>query len=711
MNRESWQRTEVKESRQWLRSVWFLAACMIVACLFITASSVGQVTVGAAPQSIISLAPGPKPEAEIVARRDSDGRFENPPANYHVFPAASVGEYTNVEVLTLNFEAGTTLTGIKSTRKDFVIERGGTCQEGDSYTRGESCSLLVRFSPQGPGHRLGFISISHTAEATPMSFGLTGNGYVPVASFTPSLITTVPGSVSSGTGTISGATSLAIDGGDILYIADTGNNRVKEMDSSGNIITTTLSPIATPASITVDSFGILYTANVHGSTYYFSIYYPWGSQTAYGYAYTSATCTPGAPCPFSSVGMNYPANMSIDAYDDLFFEEGTTGAAEMPVASISGGNGSLNLWHLSDQFAYSAGTPGSFAVDANGNLYTAYRFSTFTCYLLEESLYDAEYLPTANRVAGGVACGFSGDGGQARGAEISSTIGQIAFDVAGNLYFSDTGNNRVRRIEAGTGIIRTIAGNGSTGYKGDKAAATKAALGTPTGLAVDSQGQVYILTPSGTTAAQVIRKVGTTGSLGFSSTATGSSSGTMLVNVANTGNAALTFLRDRISGTNAGDFSVDPNSTNCNFNAGNSLAPGHTCEIGVIFKPAAAGSRTATLNLVDNTVNGVNQVKLSGTATTAAKVKFTAPAGGQQLPAAQALTVSVMVSAADGPEPTGAVDFWVDGKVATSATLASQAATASLGVLTAGTHRLTASYLGDKYHPSARSSKTITVTQ
>ncbi|MGA8151499.1 MAG: choice-of-anchor D domain-containing protein [Terriglobales bacterium] len=710
MNPKALRRTEVKEFRLCLRSVLFLASCMIVACFFMVASSVGQAIFMPASNSIVSLAASPKPEAESVARRASDSRFENAPTNYHVFPAVAVGEYTGVEELTLNFAGETTLTRIKSTNQDFVIERGGTCQEGDTYARGESCSLLVRFSPQGPGHRLGFIKVSHTAEAAPASFGLTGNGYAPVVSFTPSQITTVPGTVSSGTGTIGAATSLAVDGGDILYIADTGNNKVKEMDSSGVIITTTLNPIATPASITVDSFGILYTANVHGSTYYFSIYYPWGSQTAYGYAYTSATCTPSAPCAFSAVGMNYPANISIDAYDDLFFEEGTTGAAEMPVANISGGTGSLNLWHLSDQFAYSSGTPGSFAVDASGNLYTGYHFSTSTCYLLEESLYNAEYSPTANRVAGGVACGFTGDGGQARGAEISSTIGQIAFDVAGDLYFSDTGNNRVRRIEAGTGIIRTIAGNGSTGYKGDKGPATKAALGTPTGLAVDSQGQVYILNPSGTAPAQAVRKVGTTGSLTFSSTATGSSSSALHVNVANTGNASLNILRDKISGTNSGDFSIDSSSTNCNFDTGNSLAAGHSCQIGVIFKPAAAGSRTATLTLVDNTVDGVNKVSLSGTATTAAKVKFTAPAAAQ-LPAAQTVTVSVIVTAAGGPEPAGTVDFSLDGKVVTSATLASQAATANLGTLAAGTHRLTASYLGDKYHPSLKKSETITVTQ
>ncbi|MGA7312377.1 MAG: hypothetical protein WBX22_00270 [Silvibacterium sp.] len=444
----------------------FLAAASLLAVPILYAQDVR--TNGPVTHSILSLAPAPRPQGEILARNPGDSTFEHEPTNYHVFAAAKMGEDAGVEALTINFAAETKLTRIESRNKDFVVEPGGTCHEGNSYQRGDSCSLLVRFNPQGPGHRLGFVDITHSGEPRPMSFGLTGNGYAPVVSFTPSQITTVPASVSAGAGTIKSATRLAIDGGDILYIADTGNNVVKRMDSSGFIVNTVNSPIATPASIAADSFGILYTSNVSGSTYYFSVYYPWGSETAFGNAHTAGTCTPSAPCALSAVGMSSPANMSMDNFDNLFFEEGTKGAAEMPVASISGGSGAFNLWYLSDQFAYSSGSAGSFAVDANGNLYTDYTFtSTGTCYLLEESLYNAEYSPTANRVAGGVKCGFSGDGGQARSAEISATIGQMSFDVAGNLYFVDAGNQRVRRIDASTGIISTIAGNGTAGYSGD----------------------------------------------------------------------------------------------------------------------------------------------------------------------------------------------------------------------------------------------------
>ena len=249
----------------------------------------------------------------------------------------------------------------------------------------------------------------------------------------------------------------------------------------------------------------------------------------------------------------------------------------MPVTSISGGGGSFNLWYLTDQFNYASGSPASFAVDGNGNLYNDYIFSSVgTCFLLEEPLYNAEYAPTANRVAGGVECGFSGDGGQARSAEISTTIGQIAFDAAGNLYFADAGNQRVRRIDAATGIINTIAGNGTAGYTGDGGAATGATLSNPTGVGVDSQGQVYILSSAATN--QVLRKVTATGILSFPSQVQGTTSAAQLITVANTGNSALVVSNYAVKGANPGDFSIDSTSTNCILTSGATLAAGQSCK-------------------------------------------------------------------------------------------------------------------------------------
>ena len=533
-----------------------------------------------------------------------------------------------------------------------------------------------------------------------------GNGYSPVVSFTPSLITTVPVTVSSGNGIIKGATNLTVSG-DILYVADIGNVLIRSVDSTG--VLNNITPVfTTPASLAVDSVGIIYAADISGSTYYFSTYFPWGSQSGYDPPYAPGSCTPGAPCALLSVGMSEPTNMSIDGYDNLFFEEGTSGAAEMPVAGIGGGSGNLDLWYLSDQFAYASSTPGSFAVDAGGNLYTNYTWGTSTCYLLQEPLYNAEYSPIANRVAGGVKCGFAGDGGQARSAEISTSIGQIAFDVAGNLYFADSGNQRIRRIDAATGIIRTIAGNGTAGYSGDNSPATIATLRTPTGVGVDSQGQVYILSNSSTTgSAQIVRKVGTTGGLIFPSTTQATSSITLLMNVANTGNEPLTFVRESLTGTNHTDFSIDNNVTNCNFAAGNSLAAGQNCQIGLIFTPSAVGSRTATLNLVDNTVNGVNKVSLRGPGVAPARVSFTAPASAQ-IAAGTAVSVSVKVSSTYST-PSGKVRFTIDGKAAGSATLSSGTASVTIASLTSGSHQLVAAYGGDKEHAPAQATRMLTV--
>jgi len=87
--------------------------------------------------------------------------------------------------------------------------------------------------------------------------------------------------------------------------------------------------------------------------------------------------------------------------------------------------------------------------------------------------------------------GFAGDGGPANAALLNGPF-DIAFDAAGNLYFSDTFNNRIRRVAAGSGIIATVAGSGDKGYSGDGGPATAAALNEPYGIVVDRAGNIFI---------------------------------------------------------------------------------------------------------------------------------------------------------------------------------------------------------------------------
>jgi DNA-binding beta-propeller fold protein YncE len=87
--------------------------------------------------------------------------------------------------------------------------------------------------------------------------------------------------------------------------------------------------------------------------------------------------------------------------------------------------------------------------------------------------------------------GFAGDGGPADRAVLNGPF-DVGFDPGGNLYFSDTFNHRIRRVDARTGIITTCAGSGERGYGGDGGSALRARLNEPYGIAVDRMANVYI---------------------------------------------------------------------------------------------------------------------------------------------------------------------------------------------------------------------------
>jgi DNA-binding beta-propeller fold protein YncE len=87
--------------------------------------------------------------------------------------------------------------------------------------------------------------------------------------------------------------------------------------------------------------------------------------------------------------------------------------------------------------------------------------------------------------------GFAGDGEPANAALLNGPF-DVAFDGVGNLYFSDTFNHRIRRVEAQSGIITTVAGNGEGGYGGDGGPAVRASLNEPYGIAIDRAGNLFV---------------------------------------------------------------------------------------------------------------------------------------------------------------------------------------------------------------------------
>jgi len=154
------------------------------------------------------------------------------------------------------------------------------------------------------------------------------------------------------------------------------------------------------------------------------------------------------------------------------------------------GDGSLATYASLD-FPYGA------AFDANGNLYIADMY--------DKRIREVTTSGMITTVAGNGNITFGGDGGPATSASLYYPSG-VAFDAVGNLYIADQIHNRIRKV-AGNGIITTVAGNGGGGYFGDEGVATNANLNNPTGVALDSVGNLYISDQNN----ERIRKVTTNG--------------------------------------------------------------------------------------------------------------------------------------------------------------------------------------------------------
>ena len=127
--------------------------------------------------------------------------------------------------------------------------------------------------------------------------------------------------------------------------------------------------------------------------------------------------------------------------------------------------------------------PHACALDASGNLFIADT--------IDNRIRRIDTRGIISTVVGSGTPGPSGDGGPPMAAELDAPQG-LAFDQAGDLFIADTGNNRIREVTADGSMIITVAGTGVRGFGGDGSDAKRARLDTPTGLAIDQAGNLYI---------------------------------------------------------------------------------------------------------------------------------------------------------------------------------------------------------------------------
>jgi len=217
--------------------------------------------------------------------------------------------------------------------------------------------------------------------------------------------------------------------------------------------------------------------------------------------YGSTDSGDGGPATAATLGG--PWAVAIDNSGNMYIAEWTDQRIRKVnssgIISTFAGGGGAEGYSVDGGPATGAGfyNPDGIATDNSGNVYIADG---------SNRIYQVNSSGIIYSFAGNGVHGFYGDGGPAYTAEIGESQG-VAVDNSGNVYIADADNNRIRKVNKISGIISTIAGNGTGGYSGDGGPATLAELNNPSNITVDAVGNVFI-SDNGN---EVIRRVNTSG--------------------------------------------------------------------------------------------------------------------------------------------------------------------------------------------------------
>ncbi len=279
----------------------------------------------------------------------------------------------------------------------------------------------------------------------------------------------------------------------VLYVADTGNNRVRRVDEHGVIATVAgngqygsdgdggpaKAARLIPLAVVLDAEENLYVADRH------SIRRVDSAGTISAIAGRDESGFSGDGGPATAALLEAPAGLALDGKGDLYISDANRvrevdragvikTVAGTGTAGFSGDGGPASNAQLNE--------PEGLAVDTDGNLYVA-EFAGNRV----RKVGPAGVIST---VAGTGAGAFSGDGGPAASAQINGPSG-LALDGDGNLYICEHHGGRVRRVDR-DGVITTVVGTGEAGFAGDGGPATEAELFSPLGMAFDESGALYI---------------------------------------------------------------------------------------------------------------------------------------------------------------------------------------------------------------------------
>ncbi len=305
---------------------------------------------------------------------------------------------------------------------------------------------------------------------------------------------------------------VSVDSSGSLYIPDTANKRIRKV--ANGVITTVAGGGSgagfSPNDVAVDSSGNLYiAASLNGNTI---LEVSGGAISTLAGGGTSGIQL-GDNGAAGSAQLNIPFGIAVDSSGNVYFADSNDNRirkVSSGVITTVAGNGTAGFGGDTGLAASAQlNAPQGVAADSAGNLYIA---DTANNRVRKVSS------GVITTVAGNGVAGFSGDSGLATGASLNRPSG-IALDSAGNIYIADTGNSRIRKVSSG--VITTLAGNGPpAGFSGDGGAATSASLDQPAGVTVDSSGNVYIADTGNSRVREVssgvITTLSGTGTPGFS---------------------------------------------------------------------------------------------------------------------------------------------------------------------------------------------------